>query len=781
MAHERMNSNQPAGDLRVLSLPAYLRRLTRTTKARIVFVGIALLLAALSGYPLGASVSGALDKVLFDTAARFFSHPSTREVAVVLIDGKTLREYGTDGLSTRTAQLLGRLDQAASIVLDYPLAADAHTGELAQAIAVSGRVVLPLSSSHAISEHIEAVPSALRERAAGRGQRQFTLGHYGAVNGFVPYLDAGQGGYPHIVLEAIRVAGAQHVHEPMQTHLRRYALSLAHIYRHAVLVMLGDPARVPQYSFADVIDDRVPAEAFTNKLVFVGDAVSLDAGFQVSSLNMDAVSRPQLDALVADAVISGNMVSELPRYVAVPIYMAIALGMVGICVYGRGGWMHAGAIAWGVGMLVLPVLLLATIHRWLGLGLLPVACLLIYAHFAWERVRRTQNLLKREIDKLRAIRSAVAVTEEGAVVPVPTDRPRDPLHQIRDAMREIRNWQSTFVDMVNRLPYPVFVVTEGKLSVWNAKASDMLASGEGSGGDHAITLAQVQRLVEAHCRGEETVSVEAALGGREHMLLCVPYANVDVSSARRQARASFLVCLVDIADIKQGVTHDRLALRHIAHDLRSPLSIMLSMIEARADDASQTNGHEQAFLDELRRQADYSLRVAKDFLQLSRAEQLGRDRFAPLALLDVAAEAADQLWPTAQAKSIALIGPECELDDTLINGHSDMLIRALANVIDNALKYSSPDTAITLRIADAGEERLALHVIDQGIGMAEEHLAHLFEPFFQVAGKSNVEMGVGLGLPFVKTVIERHGGAISVSSQPGRGTDVRMVLPRAPA
>jgi signal transduction histidine kinase/CHASE2 domain-containing sensor protein len=759
----------------VLSLSTFVRRLTRTTKARIVFIGIALLLAALSGYPLGASVSGALDKVLFDTAARFFSHPSSREVAVVLIDGKTLREYGTDGLSTRTAQLLGQLDQAASIVLDYPLAVDAHTSELAQAIDDSGRVVLPLSSSHAVSEHIEALPSALREQAAGRGQRQFTLGHYGAVNGFVPYLDAEQGGYPHIVLEAIRVAGAQHVHEPMQTHLRRYALSLAHIYQHAVLVMLGDPARVPQYSFADVIDDRVPAEAFANKLVFVGDAVGLDAGFQVSSLNMDAVSRPQLAALVADAVISGNMASELPRYLAVPIYLAIVLGMVGICVYGRGGWMHAGAIAWGAGMLVLPVLLLATVHRWLGLGLLPVACLLIYAHFAWERVRRTQNLLKREIDKLRAIRSTVAVTEEGVVIPVPSDRPRDPLHQIRDAMREIRSWQSTFVDMVNRLPYPVFVVTEGKLSVWNAKASDMLASG----GDNAITLAQVQRLVEEHCRGEENVSVEATLGGREHMLLCVPYASADTSLGRAQARASYLVCLVDIADIKQGVTHDKLALRHIAHDLRSPLSIMLSMIEARADDASRNSGHEQAFLYELRRQADYSLRVAKDFLQLSRAEQLGRDSFAPLALLDVATEATDQLWRTAQAKSIALIGPECELDDTLMLGHSDMLIRALVNVIDNALKYSPPDTAITVRIADAGEGCLALHVMDQGIGIAEEHLAHLFEPFFQVAGKSNVEMGVGLGLPFVKTVIERHGGSISVSSQPGHGTDVRMVFPRA--
>lgn len=753
-----------------------MRRLTRTTKTRIVFMGFALILAAFSGHPFGAAMSGALDKVLFDTAAHFFGHPSSREVAVVLIDGKTLREYGTDGLTSRTAELIRHLDQAASITLDYPLALDTHTGELAQAIVASGRVVLPLPRS--ALEQADALPSVLREQAAGSGQRHFTLGHYGAVNGFVPHLDSLQGEHPHIVLEAIRVAGTRHVHEPLQAHLRQYALSLANARQHAVLVMLGNPARLPQYSFADVIDGRVPADAFADKLVFVGEADGTDAGFQVSSLNMDAVSRPQLDALVADAVISGNMVSELPAYVAIPIYLTLALGMVFICLLVRGGWMHAGAIVWGVGMLMLPIVLLAISHRWLGLGLLPLVCLLIYVHFAWERVRRTQNLLKREIDNLRHLRSAMAVAAAHDTGGQEVTH-RDPLEQIRHAMREIRTWQNTFITMINQLPYPVFVVTDGKISVWNAKAADALTNdGER---DDAVTLAQVQRLIAEHCSGVENISVEVMLGSREHMLLYVPYAQVDTSSHPTHAQpSSFLVCLIDIASIKQGVTHDKLALRHIAHDLRSPLSTILSLIEERTEEHSQGVGHDQSFLEDLRRQADYSLRIAKDFLQLSRAEQMGRDSFAPVALLDLASEAADQLWPAAQSKSIELIGPECELDDTLLRGHADMLIRALVNVIDNALKYSPSHTAITLRVVDAGEGRMALHVIDQGIGIAEGDLPHLFDPFFQVSGKPEVDLGVGLGLPFVKTVIERHGGSIRVASQPGRGTDVCIVLPREP-
>lgn len=763
----------------VLPFRIHLRRLSRTTKARAAFIGLLLVLAVFSGHPVGAAVSGALDRVLFDAASRVFAHPSSQQVAVVLIDAPTLREYGTDGWTTRTGRLLERLDQAASITLDYPLGTDAHTGELATIMARNGRVVLPVAGNE-FALQIDALPPALLAQAAGQGQHHLTVGHYGVVSGFVPNLPLAQGGCPNIVLEAIRVAGARHLGEPLQTHKHAYALSVAPTRTDSILVMLGRSSAIPQYSYADVIEGRVPPQDFAGRMVFVGHAAEEDAGFQVSSLNMDAVSRAQLDALMTDAVVSGNMASELSGTSAMCIYLALALGMVLICAWMPGGWMHAAAGAWFVGMLVCPMVLLAGWHRWLGLGLLPLVCVLIYTHFAWERLRRTQNLLRRELGQLRVITSAIGMADVDQSMHASPRRSGDVLRQTRAAMREIRALQTTFVSMINQLPYPVFVVTEGRASVWNATAAGMLvAPGEGrrSGG---VSLADVQQLIARHCHGEENVSAEVVLNGREHMLLYVPYTSADISlhAATEEVQASYLVCLIDIADIKEGVTHDRQALRHIAHDLRSPLSTILALIEERAEGQRRAVPHDRAFLDDLRRQADYSLRVAKDFLQLSRAEQLRHDALAPVALLDVAAEAIDQLWPVADNKAIELIGPECDLDDTLLLGNADMLIRALVNVIDNALKYSPPHTAITVRIVEEGDEDdMVLHVIDQGIGIAEDDVQYLFDPFFQVAGKSKEDMGVGLGLPFVKTVIEKHGGAISVSSRPGQGTDVRIVLP----
>lgn len=760
----------------MLSSDASMRRVSRTTWARIFFMGLLLLMAAFSWHPMGASMSGAFDKIWFDTASRLFAHPSSDQVAVVLIDDKGLSEYGSEGVAARTGGLIQRLDQAASIVLDYSLANDVQADALAASMAQSGRVVLPTAGG----QKADTLPTVLAVAAAGRGQRHVTVGHYGVVTGFVPYWPAEQGGYPNIVLEAIRVAGAEHVHEQSRAHQRSYALSLASSRTDAVLVMPGRPHQLPSYSLADVLDGRVPADAFDDRIVFVDEALGEDAGFQISSLNMDAVSRPQLDARITDAVLSGNMASELPGRVAIPIYLVIALGMVLICAWTPGRWMHAAALGWFALMFLLPMLLLATCHRWIGLGLLPLACVFIYTHFAWERLRRTQNLLKREVGKLRAIASAVNVVQATTPVPASSGRRSDPLRDVRLALREIRSLQSTFVGMINQLPHPVFVVTHRKISVWNAKAVEMLA--DPAARDAGVSLDDVQQLVNQHCQGGESDSVEVRFGGREHMLFHVPYASVDTSLHPRmeEEQASSLVCLIDITDIKQGITHDKQALRHIAHDLRSPLSTILSLIEERAEGRHRDVPHDRAFLEDLRRQADYSLRVAKDFLQLARAEQIQRESFAPVTLLDIATEAMDQLWPAAQNKAIELIGPECDIEDTLIMGNPDMLIRTLVNVIDNALKYSPPHTAVTVRLVDEGEDGLVLHIVDQGMGIAESDVPHLFEPFFQVGGgRRNGDMGVGLGLPFVKAVIERHGGSIMVASQLGQGTDFRIVLPRA--
>ena len=101
-------------------------------------------------------------------------------------------------------------------------------------------------------------------------------------------------------------------------------------------------------------------------------------------------------------------------------------------------------------------------------------------------------------------------------------------------------------------------------------------------------------------------------------------------------------------------------------------------------------------------------------------------------------------------------------------GDQTLLMRALCNLIDNAIKYSPADTRIDCGIEeDDGYWRISVR--DQGRGIAAQDLDSLFEPFSRVAADTRKDVGgAGLGLAFVRTVAQRHGGTAEVSSEPGR-------------
>ncbi|MNL04115.1 Signal-transduction histidine kinase senX3 [compost metagenome] len=112
-------------------------------------------------------------------------------------------------------------------------------------------------------------------------------------------------------------------------------------------------------------------------------------------------------------------------------------------------------------------------------------------------------------------------------------------------------------------------------------------------------------------------------------------------------------------------------------------------------------------------------------------------------------------------------------------GDQTLLMRALCNLIDNAIKYSPSGTRIECGIEEEpGFWRVSVH--DQGQGIAAPDIARLFEPFSRVGVESRGDVGgAGLGLAFVRTVAERHGGFVEVRSELGAGSVFTLRLPRA--
>ena len=108
-----------------------------------------------------------------------------------------------------------------------------------------------------------------------------------------------------------------------------------------------------------------------------------------------------------------------------------------------------------------------------------------------------------------------------------------------------------------------------------------------------------------------------------------------------------------------------------------------------------------------------------------------------------------------------------------------MLVMAVRNLVDHAVRYSHPDSWVR---ADAvrNQERICIRVIDTGIGISSEHQQRIFERFFRVdTARSRETGGTGLGLSIVKHVASDHGGTVTVASLPGRGSTFTLVLPEA--
>lgn len=121
---------------------------------------------------------------------------------------------------------------------------------------------------------------------------------------------------------------------------------------------------------------------------------------------------------------------------------------------------------------------------------------------------------------------------------------------------------------------------------------------------------------------------------------------------------------------------------------------------------------------------------------------------------------------------------ECSLDDFNFKGDEEGLRHVLINLIDNAIKYNNPGGYISINTFEK-DSHIYIEVCDTGIGIFEKDLDKIFEPFYRVKGdRSRKSGGTGLGLPFVKKMVERQNGRIEVSSEVDKGSKFTVILPK---
>jgi signal transduction histidine kinase len=215
----------------------------------------------------------------------------------------------------------------------------------------------------------------------------------------------------------------------------------------------------------------------------------------------------------------------------------------------------------------------------------------------------------------------------------------------------------------------------------------------------------------------------------------------------------------------------------LAHELRNPLAPIASAADllrmTRADEAQQRRLGEM-----IGRQTRHMTGLVDDLLDVSRVTrgEISLDLHA-VRLQDAIAEAVEQVAPLAAAKSQGLDTPSVA-SPAMVMGDRKRLVQVLANLLNNATKYTPAGGRIVLGLS-AQDDRILLSVQDNGIGMSTDLMEHAFELFTQETRKTDRSMGgLGVGLALSKRLVELHGGELTVSSEgKGRGSTFVISLP----
>ena len=210
-----------------------------------------------------------------------------------------------------------------------------------------------------------------------------------------------------------------------------------------------------------------------------------------------------------------------------------------------------------------------------------------------------------------------------------------------------------------------------------------------------------------------------------------------------------------------------------AHELKTPLAVVKSSLQVLEMDPHPTEADYREFMADTGESLERIIKTVDGLLCLANPEAVPMDETVELrSVLD---QAARELSGRAEESGVAL---SVSGQASPVRGNASFLYRAVANLIENAIKYNRPGGTVAAMLVQ-DEHTIRIRVKDTGPGIPEDALPHIFEPFYRAdPSRSQQIPGSGLGLAIVKMIVEHHGGKIEVTSQPEAGSVFDVILKR---
>lgn len=720
---------------------------------RLVLEWLALLLgaAALAVIAGRGGLTGRLDAALLDFSAALAQREPAPDIAIVAIDQRSLAAIGEWPWRRSThARLIDNLHATGARVVLYDVLF-AEPGEaaddaaLAAAIARHGKVVLPFSFIPAINRPDGLQPEyplpALARAAAALGHVEAMPDSDGALRRFARQIAVDGRTYPHFVTAALGLSGA--------------ALPAASLTPIVPFHPANSYPAIPAFA---VIEGSVPAGLLQGRVVLVGaTAQGMGDTHSVPSPGIAPMSGVETQANLFDALRAGTVLREASRHA--PVMLALAALLIQFAGFwqlsARAGLLLSAALV--LASCALAIALAALGRVWLAPGTAMLVVTLAYPLWSWRRLTIVSDYLDHEARRLADATGPATAARGFDMVARQVEQLRLLIGEVSDTLAFVRSAIEASPDAI------IVTGADNRVLLVNQAATRLFAATPDPVGMSLAELYLNQRLVVDRESAEITLA-----DGRVFLFASAPLAD-----ARRAREAARIMAFRDISQLRRRQReHDEL-IAFLSHDMRSPqvaiMALTLAIEEAHSDIAAR-----------IRNQAELTLGLADGFVQLARVGEVGAQfEIHDLALL--LNEAMDQAHALAARKSIAL---ERRIPEDMVLAAIDrsQIARMAANLIGNAIKFTPAGgiVSVALALSDHGDTA-RITVSDTGPGLPPERLN---DPFSRFGMRAGGEMpGAGLGLAFVKRVVDAHHGHITARPRDtivnGRGTVFEIILPLA--
>jgi len=754
-----------------------IRAMFETRRHVVEWVLVGLALSGLVVWLTLAQATVRADNLVYDRWVDLKRGPPSEQIVVVAIDNRSIEALGRwPWPRTTHAALIDRLAEAQVRAVGYDVLftePDPADPTLDAAVRAAGNVYLPVlletpgEDGAAWSESRPA--GGLAEAAAGLGHVNLTPDADGTVRRLPLYMSGGPSlthagrAWPHLMARLYEASGGVLPSAPTPP-------DQDGLFAEApMLVGYGGPAgHFRTVSFVDLLSGETPAAFLKDRLVLVGMTADGQGDRYATPTSSRGGLTPgvEIQAALLDTLLRGEATKPVPAVwqgvlSLLPLWLLLAAFLV---------FRPMVNLAVGLGLIAGVVLasLAAFQTGWWFPPLAAVAGLaLAWPLWSWRRLAAASSFMQAEIDQFEA--EAPLLPDAGRAG-LPQDVIARQVGGLRRALLRFRNLSRFVTDTLGSLPDATLVVSDaGRVLLANDRARALFGGGDLVGAEvdplfRGLGEADWRRFIIGDERGGEGEEITIPSG----VVLKVDSETLSDAEGRPSGR---IIRLADVSAIRLAESQREEALQLLSHDMRAPQVSILTLLEGRHDRA------DPAFERRIGDYARRTLTLAESYVQLARAESQPLDSTV-FDLSQILIDAADNLWPQANAAGAAVVTPDGE-DEHLVRGDPVLITRVLVNLIDNALKYGPNGGVVTCTVEaviEKGAHVVVCAIHDDGPGLSEEAQAGLFQRF---ARAEPDKPGVGLGLAFVRTVVERHGGGITCDSGPGRGTTFRFTLPSA--